>query len=180
MSENKGSRKRVLITLGIVGIILIGLLGALVAGGAVGYFVGRREARRIARAQGWLLPQLLRPAPNVPEIIERLPNILRRPWGGAIVYWVEPDSAAAEAGIKAGDVITAVDDVKLDEDHSLAELISKYEVGDEVKLTMRRRGDEGIVTVTVKLGSRTTEEGKELPYLGISYSMISVPFFRTR
>ncbi len=180
MSESKGSRKRVLIALGIAGIVLIGLLGTLAAGGAVGYSVGRREARRIARAEERLLPQLVRPAPSVPEILERLPNILRRPWGGAIVYWVEPDSAAAEAGIKAGDIITAVDDVKLDEDHSLAELISKYKVGDEVKLTVRRRGDEGTVTVTVKLGSRTTEEGEEIPNLGISYSMVTVPFFKTR
>ena len=97
-----------------------------------------------------------------------------------MVYWVEPDSAASKAGIKAGDIITAVDEVKLDADHSLAQLISKYEVGDEVKLTIRRRGDQDTVTVTVKLGSRTNEEGKEVPYLGVSYSMITVPFFRIR
>lgn len=178
MSENKGGSRKILIALGIVGIILVGWLGALVAGGAAGYFAGRREARRVARAEVKLIPKLVRPLTKVPEIIERLPNILRRPWGGAIVYWVEPDGAAAEAGMKAGDIITAVDDVKLDADHSLAELISKYEVGDEVKLTIRRRGEESMVTV--KLGFRTTEEGEEVPYLGVSYSMVTVPFFRTR
>ena len=89
---------------------------------------------------------------------------------GVMVHQVWPDSSAAKAGIKAGDWITAVDDMELDGDDPFAQLSvalrSNYAVGDEVKLTVQHRGDQGVVTVALKLESFTTSEGKEIPFLG--------------
>jgi penicillin V acylase-like amidase (Ntn superfamily) len=90
--------------------------------------------------------------------------------GGVRVHDVWPDSPAAKAGIKAGDWIIAVDDMELDGDDPLAQLMSElhsnHEVGDEVELSIRRRGDQGAVAVAVKLELVTIGEGEEIPSIG--------------
>jgi penicillin V acylase-like amidase (Ntn superfamily) len=89
---------------------------------------------------------------------------------GVMVHLVWPDSSAAKAGIKAGDWITAIDDLELDGEDPFAQLSvalrSNYAVGDEVKLSVQHRGDQGAVTVALKLESFTTSEGKQVPFLG--------------
>jgi S1-C subfamily serine protease len=70
---------------------------------------------------------------------------------GAEVVLVEPDSAAAEAGIRAGDVITAVGDRPVTTSTELTAAIRSQAPGEEVELTVRRRG--GTETVEVTLGS---------------------------
>jgi serine protease Do len=49
-------------------------------------------------------------------------------------------SPAEKAGLQAGDVITKIDDTKIDQTHSLTSIISKHEVGDQVELTIIRDG----------------------------------------
>ncbi len=51
------------------------------------------------------------------------------------------DSPAEKAGLKEKDIITAVDNVKVDEDNSLISILGRHAVGDRVKLTIQR-GDE--------------------------------------
>lgn len=62
---------------------------------------------------------------------------------------VVPGSPAAKAGLKLGDVITAVDGEQVAEDNSLANLIQKYQVGDKVELTVIR--DKKEMKVSVRL-----------------------------
>lgn len=62
---------------------------------------------------------------------------------------VVADSPAAKAGIKEKDVITAINDVKIDENNSLVSVLGKHAVGDTVKLTVIRDGKE--ISVNVKL-----------------------------
>jgi len=89
---------------------------------------------------------------------------------GLLVHQVWPDSAAAKAGIKPGDWITAIDDLGFEGDDPFAQLSlalrSNYAVGDEVKLTVLRHGEPDAVTITVKLEASTTSEGKQIPFLG--------------
>jgi penicillin V acylase-like amidase (Ntn superfamily) len=90
--------------------------------------------------------------------------------GGVMVHQVWPDTAAAKAGLKAGDWITAIDDLELDGADHFAQLSialrSNYAVGDEVKLTVLHPGQQDAATVTLKLEAFTTSEGKEIPFLG--------------
>ena len=94
--------------------------------------------------------------------------------GGSIrgirVHEVGPDSPIEKAGIKPGDWITAIGEVKLDGDNPVATLISEinanYAVGDEVHLSVLNQGDQEPVTVTLKLKSYITEEGEEIPVMG--------------
>jgi putative serine protease PepD len=69
--------------------------------------------------------------------------------GGATVAEVTPGGAAAGAGLRAGDVITAVGDRVVDGGDSLIASIRSHRPGDEVSLTFRRGGDESTVTVTL-------------------------------
>jgi serine protease Do len=68
---------------------------------------------------------------------------------------VAPGSPAAKAGIQAEDIILEVNGVKIDADHSLANEISKYNVGDIVHLKINRGGKE--VTLNVTLTARPSE-----------------------
>lgn len=69
---------------------------------------------------------------------------------GALVYSfsgqqglaVIKNSAADLAGIKIGDVVTGVNDAKIDLSHSLSSLIAQFQPGDEVTLKVLRAGKE--------------------------------------
>lgn len=64
---------------------------------------------------------------------------------------VLPDSPASKAGIREGDVITAVDGTKLGQGRSLTSLIGRKGVGDEVRLTVLRDGKT--ITLNAELGA---------------------------
>lgn len=54
---------------------------------------------------------------------------------------------AEKAGFRAGDIITKIDNTKIDEDNPLNYLIAKHAVGDTVSITYLRDGEERIVSV---------------------------------
>ncbi len=62
---------------------------------------------------------------------------------------VFPDSPAADAGLQAGDVITAVDGDRVDADSDLADHILPHQPGDQITLTVMRDGSQMDVTVTL-------------------------------
>ncbi|MGH2558593.1 MAG: S1C family serine protease [Thermomicrobiales bacterium] len=69
---------------------------------------------------------------------------------GHEIMEVEPNTPAAEAGLQAGDVITAIDGEEIDDDHSLVEvLIFGHAPGDTVELTIDRDGAEETVSITL-------------------------------
>jgi putative serine protease PepD len=70
---------------------------------------------------------------------------------GAQVVSVEPDSAAAEAGIRSRDVITAVGDRPVTTSTELTAAIRSQAPGEQVELTVRR--GNGTETIEVTLGS---------------------------
>ncbi len=74
---------------------------------------------------------------------------LKRP-DGALVSQVAPDSAAAAAGLKAGDVITHVNGEPLARSGSLSSVIGMAAPGEKVKLTLWR--DKAPLDVVAKLG----------------------------
>jgi S1-C subfamily serine protease len=57
---------------------------------------------------------------------------------------------ADKAGLRSGDIITKIGDDAVDANHTLTSIVSKYEVGEKIELTVIR-GDESIkVTVTLE------------------------------
>ncbi len=72
---------------------------------------------------------------------------------GVAVADVSSGSAAASAGVKAGDVITAVDGTTVKSAETLRAVIDSHKPGDKITLTITRGGSSKTLSVT--LGSRT-------------------------
>ena len=75
---------------------------------------------------------------------------------GALVYSGEArqpavlsGSPADKAGLKEGDIITAINEEKIDGNHSLSRLIQQYQPGDEIEITYLRDGGENKVKLTL-------------------------------
>ncbi len=76
---------------------------------------------------------------------------------GALVSQVEPDSAAARAGIKAGDVILKINGTPVTDSLSLASVVGLSTPGSVVKLDLWRNGHA--MTLNVTLGN-ASEQGE--------------------
>ena len=59
-------------------------------------------------------------------------------------------SPAAKAGLQAEDIITEINGIKIDTDHSLGSLIQNCSVGDTITLKVLRNGKELTVSVTLE------------------------------
>jgi S1-C subfamily serine protease len=60
-----------------------------------------------------------------------------------------PNSPADKAGLRAGDIITTVNGVKINQQASLTSLLNRYEPGDVVKLKVLRAGKTMTVSATL-------------------------------
>jgi putative serine protease PepD len=81
---------------------------------------------------------------GTPENEEGLP-------GGAVVRSVEDGTAAADAGLQQGDIITRIDDTIISSSDSLVAMVRTYRPGDQVQLTVLRDGAQQ--KITLELGS---------------------------
>ncbi len=147
--------------------LLFGCLGGTLAGGGIGFVLGRESAPTPVQApfQFRIEPTPFLPEPERPDL-EPTPTTPGRPvlLGVAVVTQVVPDSPAERAGIQVGDMITALDGVTL-VDASLAELVAGYRPGDVVTLTLLRGGREMDLNVT--LGAHP-EKG-DAAWIGVYY-----------
>ncbi|PAY10152.1 serine peptidase [Bradyrhizobium sp. UFLA03-84] len=98
---------------------------------------------------------------------------------GALVDEAQPDTPAAQAGIRPGDVITAVNGNAVEDSRTLAREISGMAPGSSAKLDIVRKGEGQTLTVTLaKMPNETrkiaradeSEQGssKGVPHLGMS------------
>lgn len=69
--------------------------------------------------------------------------------GGAKIREVTKASAAEKAGLKAGDVITRVDEIKIENPEDLTAAIHKYKPENKITLTYKRDGKEQKTTATL-------------------------------
>ncbi len=94
---------------------------------------------------------------------------------GAVVTQVEPDSPAAKAGLKIGDVITGVGGEKVNDAGHLQMVVAQKEPGTKIDLEITRDGSRMTVPMTLQeMGTRTaqnatsgTEHGKARWGLGL-------------
>jgi S1-C subfamily serine protease len=68
---------------------------------------------------------------------------------GVFVSEVDPDSGAADADIRAADVITAIDGEEVSTASDVGELVGEHEPGDEIEITLERDGEEMTIDATV-------------------------------
>lgn len=169
--EEKKNLYAVVIAIAVVGLLLSCVAGAL-AGGVAGLLVGRSQARTVTEdTLPWV--EELEPLP-VPEQEDELPPFDLPPTGmmGALITEVLPGTPAEEAGLRAGDVITAIDRTPVNPTHQLSDVVAQYEPGDRTTLTIWRGGQRE--TVRIRLGEHPDLDGA--PYLGIRYRMMGPRF----
>lgn len=94
---------------------------------------------------------------------------------GAYVDNVSERSAALEAGIKAGDVITGINGAKVKSPSELQEQVSRYRPGDKIKVTVMRGKEEVNFSLTLKNKNGTTSVVKEVgsEVLGAAFKPLS-------
>ncbi len=68
---------------------------------------------------------------------------------GALITAVDPQSPAADAGLQVNDVVTAVDNESVDQEHTLRDRLIAYEPGDTVTLTVLRDGKSQDIQATL-------------------------------
>lgn len=68
---------------------------------------------------------------------------------GADVATVEPNSAAAKAGIRVGDVVTRFNDLAISDPNQLTAAVREQPAGSSVKITIQRGGREQQLDVTL-------------------------------
>ncbi|MBN1658846.1 MAG: PDZ domain-containing protein [Anaerolineae bacterium] len=157
----------VMAVVAVVAIVLSCMVGAA-AGALAGLVVGRDQGRAAAERavvrerQFQALPEVV-PVP-LPEERELMP---RFDLEGAMVLEVVAGTPAQEAGLRAGDLIVALDRTPINALHDLADVLAQYEPGDRVTLGVQRGGET--MTLRLVLGEHPTQRGR--PYLGIRYQM---------
>ncbi|ANQ83185.1 serine protease MucD [Azoarcus olearius] len=88
---------------------------------------------------------------------------------GALVANVEPDSAADKAGVKAGDVVLAVDGTRINDSADLPRIIGDKRPGTRVRLEVWRDGRSREVSATLdELGAETAAAAPARPGRGES------------
>ncbi len=157
----------VMIAIGVLAVMLSTCLGAF-AGGAVGYWAGRKAGKAAAERYGLSLEDWMR-VPVQPEEPQPFqPEFPVMPGAqGALVTDVVEDSPADQAGIQPGDFIIAVDGVRVDAENTLSELIRKYEPGDRISVELWSRGRQR--TAAVRLAEHP--EDRSVAYLGVFFQM---------
>lgn len=81
---------------------------------------------------------------------------------GVVIDEVVPNSAAEDAGLEEGDVITAVNGTEVTTAREVAELIAELNPGDEVTIDFTRDGEDNSVEVT--LGSTRAIRSIDIPF----------------
>ena len=76
---------------------------------------------------------------------------------GAAIGAVTEGAPAAEAGIKVGDIITAVNGEAVKDSSELIAKVKKCQAGDEITLSVYRKGEELEITVKVAVKQQETE-----------------------
>ncbi len=82
---------------------------------------------------------------------------------GALVDQPEPNSPAAKAGVKAGDIITEVNDTPIKDARALAQQIARSAPGSSAKLTILRDGKTQNIDVTLATMPKQEQEADAQP-----------------
>lgn len=95
------------------------------------------------------------------------PYFDRKEGEGVLITDVTEDGPAQEAGLKAGDVITKVDETEVSDRNELVETLSEYEAGDEVTIEFVRKRKTESVAVTLEEDDNFHFGRFAIPYHGL-------------
>ncbi len=173
------------IAVGGLAVCFLLLLAGGLAGGMAGYAAAQRGRVlglsgpwREAPSQAPRSQEVPEESPQLPQPWQALPEAMLGPSSGqlrgALIVEVESGGPADQAGMETGDIVIAVNNKGMDADRDLTALISGYDPGDEVVVTIVRHGDDTeLMELEVTLGTDTDEGGDEVVHLGVRYQSVS-------
>lgn len=97
--------------------------------------------------------------PNLPELPDGVDQAL-------IIAHVQPDSPANKAGLQPQDLITEIDGKSTGAPQAFAQTIQNHQPGDQVTLTVYRKGEINPLSVQVRLEENPAVSGQT--YLGVT------------
>ena len=100
-----------------------------------------------AERDRWLKDDAWAPQPQW-QAPQATPDPVSGPSGGVDIVDVAPGSPLDEAGIREGDVVTAVNGRDTPTERSLAEALGRLGPGETARVTLNRQGSELTLTVT--------------------------------
>ena len=98
-------------------------------------------------------------APNLPELPAGVDQAL-------IIAQVQPNSPADKASLQPGDLITAIDGKPVGTPQAFAETIQSHKTGDQVTLTVYRKGESNPLSIRARLEENPAVSGQT--YLGVT------------
>jgi len=126
----------------------------------IGLFVGGVGGRLAGRRTGTTLRDRLRATPTPAQPRGRSAY-------AATITSVTAGSPADDAGLTPGDLILAIDGTPIRVAPDPAQILSAYQPGDRIELTIRR--DDRTRQIQVKLAEKPDDP--DSPYLGIFYQL---------
>jgi regulator of sigma E protease len=111
---------------------------------------------------------------GLPESLDNLKPSAKVSAPQVFVMEVLPESPADQAGVRAGDIMTLVNEQKVTSNESFQDLVA-VQVGQETSFTIKRDGEEMRVTIVPEL-----LEEAERPAIGVSIyvsGLVRYPFF---
>jgi len=99
------------------------------------------------------------------EFDHRFPEFLP---DGVIIMEVIEKSPADKAGLQKGDLISSINDIKIENPKQLVELIQNNEPNDKIALTISRNGEDDPITLDIVLAENP--EDPDQAFLGIRIS----------
>ena len=108
-------------------------------------------------------------------VLGQLPDGVAGPTG-AIIQEIIQDSPADRDGLRAGDVIIAMDNNEIKDAQGLIDAAQQAKSGDQVRLKVNRAGEPDKKELTITLGNHPATPladlpRKKLPSLGIAFSL---------
>ncbi|MFQ5881193.1 MAG: S1C family serine protease [Candidatus Methylomirabilales bacterium] len=134
---------------------VVGINTAIVASGqGIGFAIPINLAKRIARGliakgrvvRGWLGIGLRPLTQEVARSLDLSPD------AGILITHVAPKGPSAQAGLEAGDVITAIGEKKVRTPQEVQRLVAETPVGSALSLVIRR--EKGTLTLSIQVAER--------------------------
>lgn len=97
------------------------------------------------------------PSPSTEDQFLKQQGIKPGTVNGVFITDIQPGSAAADAGLKAGDIIQKIDGEQIFSSSEFSERIARHRPGDEVKLSYLRDGKERSTTAKLKREDRSKD-----------------------
>lgn len=116
---------------------------------------------------------------EIQVITEELAETLGLEYLGGKVLKIYPDSPAAKAGIKVGDLISQVDeeDLELVEGETMRDIVGDLGVGEKVALLVRRGGENLTIDLELAASPPTPADAPRLPFLKLGFVLRGRTFF---